>query len=188
MKNDDITGLLQAWASGAHDARDEAFRQLYGRLKMLAIAALKSQSGKMTFEPTVLLNDALLKLMSGSVPKVNDREHFVSIVARSIRQVLVDRSRRRMSEKRGEGTKPLSLDEIDDLPEVSASETLGLCKLLQELERLDPQAAEVVNLRVFAGLTIDETALAMKLHPSAVNREWSAARAWLKDRLDDQET
>ena len=183
--NDDITGLLHAWRAGEQDARDEVFRNLYARLKTLAAAALRSEGGKSTFEPTVLLNDALIKLVSSAAPKVNDREHFVAIVARVIRQVLVDRSRHRMSEKRGEGEKALSLDEVEDLPAVSHAATLNFDKVLLELEQLDPTAAQVVNLRVFAGLTIDETAEAMKLHPAAVNREWSAARAWLKDRLGD---
>jgi RNA polymerase sigma factor (TIGR02999 family) len=182
--DDDITGLLQAWSAGAPAARDEVFEKMYAQLKRLAIGALRTQAGA-TFEPTVLLNDALLKIVDGAAPRASSRQHFAGIVARAMRQVLVDRSRRRSSDKRGSGQKPLSLDDVDDLPAVEPGALIGFDRVLDELAELDPRAAEVVQLRVFAGLTIDETAQAMEISPQAVNREWAHARAWLKDRLDD---
>ncbi len=186
MGNDaDITGLLQAWSAGEPAARDAVFERMYAQLKRLAIGSLRAQAGQATFEPTVLLNDALLKLVDGAAPRANSREHFVGIVARAMRQVLVDRSRRRLSEKRGAGQRALSLDEVHDLPAVAPAAMLGFDRLLAELAEFDAQAAEVVQLRVFTGLTIDETALALGISPSAVNREWAHARAWLKERLDD---
>jgi RNA polymerase sigma factor (TIGR02999 family) len=182
---DDITGLLQAWSAGEAGARDEVFERMYAQLKRLAIGALRAQGGQATFEPTVLLNDALLKLVDGAAPRASSREHFVGIVARAMRQVLVDRSRRRLADKRGAGQRALSLDEVQDLPAVAPAAMIGFDRVLEELAELDPQAAEVVQLRVFTGLTIDEAALALGISPSAVNREWAHARAWLKDRLGD---
>lgn len=182
--DDDITGLLQAWSAGAPAARDEVFEKMYAQLKRLAIGTLRTQSGA-TFEPTVLLNDALLKIVDGAAPRASSRQHFAGIVARAMRQVLVDRSRRRCSDKRGSGQKPLSLDDVDDLPAVEPAQLVGFDRVLDELAELDPRAAEVVQLRVFTGLTIDETAQAMAISPQAVNREWAHARAWLKDRLAD---
>jgi RNA polymerase sigma factor (TIGR02999 family) len=183
--DDDITGWLQSWSAGDDAARDAVFEQMYAQLKRIAIGALRAQSGQATFEPTVLLNDALMKFLGNGAPRASNREHFAGIVARAMRQVLVDRSRRRLSDKRGAGQRALSLDEVHDLPAATPESVLGFDRVLAQLAELDPQAAEVVQLRVFTGLTIDETAQALGIHPSAVNREWAAARAWLKERLDD---
>ncbi|MDC8012098.1 ECF-type sigma factor [Tahibacter soli] len=184
MNHDDITGMLKAWSAGDAAARDAVFERMYAQLKRLAVGALRAQAGQATFEPTVLLNDALLKLVGSEAPRAHDRGHFAGIVARAMRQVLVDRSRRRLADKRGAGQRPLSLDEAHDLPAATPESVLGFDRVLDEFADLDPQAAEVVHLRVFAGLTIDETAQALGLHPSSVNREWAHARAWLKERLD----
>lgn len=180
----DITQLLKLWNAGESKAREQLFARMYAQLKGSAIAALKAEHGQVTFEPTALLNDALARMLENAVPELNDRKHFVAIVARVIRQVLVDRSRRRMSEKRGAGERPLSLDEIHDLPDVAPNELLNFDRVLDELAALDPMAAEVVQLRVYTGLTIDEAAQVLGISASAVNREWAHARAWLRDRLE----
>lgn len=187
MRDDpDITELLQLWSAGEPHARDAVFERMYAQLKRVAVNALRAEHGQVTFEPTALLNDALARLLEGSVPRLQDRKHFVGIVARVIRQVMVDRSRRRMSDKRGAGERPLSLDAVHDLPHVAPSELLHFDRVLDELAELDPQAAEVVQLRVFTGLTINEAAQVLAISPSAVNREWAHARAWLRDRLEAQ--
>ena len=180
----DITQLLKLWNAVESQARDHLFARMYAQLKGSAIAALKAEHGQVTFEPTALLNDALARMLENAVPELNDRKHFVAIVARVIRQVLVDRSRRRMSEKRGAGERPLSLDEMHDLPDVAPNELLNFDRVLDELAALDPMAAEVVQLRVYTGLTIDEAAQVLGISASAVNREWAHARAWLRDRLE----
>ena len=185
MGDDDITGLLRAWSDGAAGARDAVFVRMYAELKRVAAGALRAHAGQATFEPTALLNDALLKFLDSAAPSASSRGHFTSIVARAMRQVLIDRSRRRLSDKRGAGERALSLDDVGDLPDVAPAELIGLDGLLLELAELDPIAAEVVQLRVFAGLTIDEAAETLELHPARINREWAQARAWLKDRLSD---
>jgi RNA polymerase sigma factor (TIGR02999 family) len=180
----DITGLLRQWSAGEAAARDAVFERMYIELKRIAVGALRAERGQVTFEPTALLNDALARLLDGAAPQLNDRRHFVGIVARVIRQVLIDRSRRRLSDKRGAGERALSLDDVVDLPQVAPPEMLTFDRVLVEFAELDPQAAEVVQLRVFTGLTIDETAQALGISPSAVNREWTHARAWLRERLE----
>jgi RNA polymerase sigma factor (TIGR02999 family) len=182
----EITQLLRQWSAGEASARDEVFERMYAQLKRIAVNALKAERGQVTFEPTALLNDALARMLEGAVPRLNDRRHFAGIVARVIRQVLIDRSRRRMSDKRGAGERALSLDDVHELPQVAPPELLNFDRVLGELAELDPQAAEVVQLRVFTGLTIDEAAQALQISPSAVNREWAHARAWLKERLETQ--
>lgn len=180
LRADDITGWIRDWQDGDAMARDRVFTRLYGELKRLAAAVLRSESGHDTLQPTALLNDALMKLIQAKAPQADDRGHFARIVARAMRQILIDRARRKLADKRGAGEKPLSLEDHDAALEAGPAELVALDDALSVLARLDPRAAAVVELRVFAGLTIDETALALAIHPSAVNREWAHACAWLK--------
>lgn len=180
---DDITGWIRDWQDGDAVARDRVFARLYGELKRLAAAVLRSESGHETLQPTALLNDALMKLIQAKAPQAEDRGHFARIVARAMRQILIDRARRKLAEKRGAGEKPLSLEDHDAALSASPADLVALDDALSTLARLDARAAAVVELRVFAGLTIDETAQALEIHPSAVNREWAHACAWLKSNV-----
>lgn len=178
----DITAWIRHWQGGDAVARDRVFSQLYGELKRLAAVVLRSEAGHDTLQPTALLNDALIKLIEAhNAPAAEDRGHFVRIVARAMRQILVDRARRKLADKRGAGVVPESLDAGIDVPIMAnPAELVALDDALATLAQLDPRAASVVELRVFAGLTIDETAQAMDISPSSVNREWAHACAWLK--------
>lgn len=178
----DITGWLRDWQGGDAIARDRVFGRLYGELKRLAAAVLRSESGHETLQPTALLNDALIKLIEArQAPAAEDRGHFARIVARAMRQILVDRARRKLADKRGAGQAPESLDAGIEIPVLAnPAELVALDDALATLAALDPRAASVVELRVFGGLTIDETAQAMDISPSSVNREWAHACAWLK--------
>lgn len=180
---DDITGWIQDWQDGDAAARDRVFARLYGELKRLAAAVLRSESGHETLQPTALLNDALMKLIQSKAPQAEDRQHFARIVARAMRQILIDRARRKLADKRGAGEKPVPLEGHDAALSASPADLVALDDALSTLARLDARAAEVVELRVFAGLTIDETARALQIHPSAVNREWAHACAWLKSNV-----
>lgn len=181
---DDITGWIRDWQDGDVAARDRVFTRLYGELKRLAAAVLRSESGHDTLQPTALLNDALIKLTTAArAPAAEDRGHFARIVARAMRQILIDRARRKLTEKRGAGGVPLSFDDHDVALAASPADLVAIDDLLSTLEKLDARAASVVELRVFAGLTIDETAQALGIHPSAVNREWAHASAWIKSQF-----
>ncbi|WP_166653869.1 ECF-type sigma factor [Tahibacter aquaticus] len=178
----DITGWIRHWQEGDAQARDRVFAQLYGELRRLAAVVLRSESGHDTLQPTALLNDALIKLIEArKAPAAEDRSHFVRIVARAMRQILVDRARRKLADKRGAGVVPESLDAGLEIPLMAnPAELVALDDALATLAELDPRAAAVVELRVFAGLTIDEAAQALDISPSSVNREWAHACAWLK--------
>ncbi len=181
---DDITNWIRDWQDGDAAARDRVFTRLYGELKRLAAAVLRSESGHDTLQPTALFNDALIKLtLAAQAPAADDRKHFARIVARAMRQVLVDRARRKLADKRGAGVAPASLDGCDVAFSANPEDLVALDSALATLARLDPRAASVVELRVFAGFTIEETAQALDIHPSAVNREWAHASAWLKQHL-----
>jgi RNA polymerase sigma factor (TIGR02999 family) len=185
-EQDDITGWLADWQQGDATARDRVFARLYAEMKRLAAAVLRSESGHATLQPTALLNDALMKLLQARAPDVEDRGHFVRVVARAMRQILIDRARRKLADKRGSGQVAESIDDIDVAGVGSPEEVVALDSALAMLATLDPRAAAVVEMRVFAGLTIDETAQALDIHPSAVNREWAQASAWLREHLGDE--
>lgn len=180
---DDITRWIRDWQDGDAAARDRVFAQLYNQLRRLAAAVLRSESGHDTLQPTALLNDALMKLIQARPPQAEDRGHFARIVARAMRQILIDRARRKLADKRGAGERPLALEDHDAALSASPADLVMLDDALSTLARFDARAAAVVELRVFGGLTIDETARALDVHPSAVNREWAHACAWLKSNV-----
>lgn len=177
---DQVTRWLQEWQAGNPSARDRVFARLYDELRRLAASLLRSEAGHATLQPTALLHDALMKLIQARAPQAEDRGHFVRIVARAMRQILIDRARRQLADKRGAGERPVPLDAVELPWGTSPAELVAVDDALASLARLDERAAAVVELRVFGGLTIDETAAALELHPSAVNREWAHACAWLK--------
>ena len=178
----DITGWIRDWQDGDALARDRVFAQLSADPRRRAAAVLRSETGHDTMHPTALLNDALIKLIEAQkAPAAEDRGHFARIVARAMRQILVDRARRKLADKRGAGVVPESLDAGLEIPLMAnPAELVALDDALGTLAELDPRAAAVVELRVFAGLTIDEAAQALDISPSSVNREWAHACAWLK--------
>jgi RNA polymerase sigma factor (TIGR02999 family) len=180
---DDITRWIMDWQGGDAGARDRVFAKLYNELRRLAAAVLRSESGHDTLQPTALLNDALMKLIQARPPQAEDRGHFTRIVARAMRQILIDRARQKLAGKRGAGVQPLSLEDHDAALSASPADLVALDDALSKLTRFDARAAAVVELRVFGGLTIDETAQALDIHPSAVNREWAHACAWLKSNV-----
>lgn len=183
----DITELLQAWRAGAPDALERLLPLLYDELRRIARAQLRHQPGG-TLQPTALVHEALIKLL-GSAPEARDREHFLAVAARAMRQVLVDRARRKQAQKRGEGAERDALDDLDEalwqseLPLLADVDLLALDQALARFEREEPLGAKVVELRVFVGCSIDETARALDIHPSKANREWDYARAWLRRAL-----
>lgn len=178
----EITAMLGRWGSSPQ-ARDDAVRMLYGELRQLA-GRIYSGSGAATLQPTALINEAMLKLLGDAAASFDDRGHFFGAAARAMRQVLVDHARRKFAGKRGDGLSQLSLDVALNVAVPPPDELIALDALLNELEALDPQAARVVELRYFAGLTLAETAAALGVHPSTVSAEWVHARAWLKRGLE----
>lgn len=179
----DITGWLEDWRAGDAAARDRVFSHMYQALKRMARGALQRHEGHATLQPTALLNEALIKLIEGAAPQLGSRGHFSSVVARAMRQILIDRARAQLADKRGAGQLTLQLDLAMDIAGADPVRLIELDNLLARLWLDDARAAQVVELRVFAGLTIAQTAEVMAVHPSVVNREWSHAREWLHEQL-----
>lgn len=178
----EITSWLTQWLAGDAQARDRVFVAMYSELKRIARAALAHQHHA-SMQATALLHDALLKLIQAKAPEVSDRGHFASVVARAMRQVLVDRARARLAQKRGPEQTAVPLELSVEIAGDQPDRLVELDQLLLRLSAVDLRAADVVELRVFAGLTIAETAKALEIHPSAVNREWANACVWLREHM-----
>ena len=157
---------------------DSAAAAVYQELRRLAAAYMRRERPGQTLQATALVHEAYLRLAGAGTPWT-DRNHFIGIAARSMRQILVDRARARGAQKRWAGIDRVSLteslvrarDEDDMLP--------ALDEALARLERLDPEQARIVDLRYFAGLSIEETADALHMSPATLKRRWAMARAWL---------
>jgi RNA polymerase sigma factor (TIGR02999 family) len=179
---EDVTGLLRAWHEGDASALERLIPLVYQELRRVARARLRAEAPGHILQTTALVHEAYLRLVQVDRMSVRDRAHLVSLSARLMRQVLVDVARKRRTVKRGGDAILVSLTgaEPADAPAV---DVLALDDALGELARLDPRLSQVVELKFFAGLNISEAAEAMEVSTATVERDWTAARAWLYDRL-----
>jgi len=176
--------LIQAARSGDREAVDRLFSMAYGELKELA-HLIRGRDGAQTLNTTALVHEAYLKLRPERGLDVDDRAHFTHIVARAMRQVVIDEARRRSAEKRGGGDVAVTLDESLWQGPVRAEELLKLDDAMIELEGIDPRRARIVECRFFGGLTVEETASALGVSTPTVKRDWRVARAWLVEAMAD---
>ncbi len=175
----EVTRLLRAWGGGDRDALDRLTPLLYEELRGMARRAMKRERPGNTLQTTALLNEAYLKLVDVNGVSWRDRAHFFAVSAQIMRRILVDSARARGSQKRGGGAVRLELNEsIDGIPE-RGGELVALDEALEALAAFDARKAKVVELRFFGGLSVDETAEALKISPQSVMRDWKLARAWL---------
>ena len=179
----EITALLIAWGQGDRAAFDQIFGLLYPELHRLARAQLAMAGRRGTLSPTGLIHEAYLKLAGQSRLRLEDRGHFFSLAARVMRQVAVDLARQRAAQKRGGGVGQVPLDEAGLAIEERAAEIVALDEALGRLEALDPRLARIVELRFFAGLSVEEAAEALALSERTVKRDWQKARAFLFSEL-----
>jgi RNA polymerase sigma factor (TIGR02999 family) len=182
----DITILLQAVKDGDPTALDRLFTLVYDELKKIAKTRM-SAAGQTTSDPTTLVNEAYLRLINREETSWQDRHHFFWTAARAMRDILVERARREGSAKRGGGRQRLELHE-EMLVSAEPPDLLDLHEALAKLEVAHPKSAEIVILQFFAGLNREQIAEVLNVSPSSVWREWSFARAWLLDQLEQQNT
>jgi RNA polymerase sigma factor (TIGR02999 family) len=177
--------LVRAFNDGDPDASGELFEALYQELRGIARRHLGGESDAATVSPTVLVHEAYLKFSGGPIERINDNRHFIALIARVMRQWMVDRARRQQAAKRG--NRPLMATFVEDRiasdQGLDADELLALDEALTELRERDPDMANVVEFRYFVGFTIPETASALDVSERTVARLWSAARAWLLVRM-----
>ncbi len=183
-RNADLTGLLQAWRTGSAVARDELLERVYAHLKRIAAAQLRGERDGHTLQPTALVHEAYLRLVNQSKVDWRDRAHFFGLVAATMRRVLIDHARRRRSLKRqhGEPFAGLTIAGVA-APEV---DLLDLDRALERLQGESARAAQVVEMRYFAGLEIDEVADCLGISPATVKRDWEFARTWMRVELREE--
>ena len=181
----DITKLLQAWAGGDKGALDDLIPQVYAELHRLARATLRREGTNKKLQTTEVVNEAYVQLVRQRHVRWQNRAHFFGIAAQLMRRILMEQARRRKAAKRGGGIEPIALDVTPLLPAQPAIDVSDLDEALQRLTVLDPRQGQLVELRFFGGLSIEEAAEVMKLSPATVKREWSSARAWLRRELAD---
>ncbi|HJQ67840.1 MAG TPA: sigma-70 family RNA polymerase sigma factor [Blastocatellia bacterium] len=177
-----VTQLLLAWEQGNEAARDELIPLVYDALRRIARYHLRGERAGHTLQTTALINEAYLKLVEQSVPW-QSREHFFGIAARLMRQILVDYARARQRLKRGGDRQQITLTSEAEIIDGKDADLLALNEALETLAQVDPQRSQIVELRFFGGLTIEETAHVMGISTPSVERGWRAARAWLQTEL-----
>lgn len=183
----ELTGYLNAIGRGRPEAGDALMPHVYEELRAIAESYLGHGRARHSLQPTELIHEAFLRLFRPERDAWTDRHHFFALAARAMRHLLVDSAKRRLRLKRGAGRRPLTLDEALVPGAELRIELLDLDEALEELGRLAPRQARVVELRYFGGLGVDEVAAVMDVSRSTVEREWRVARAWLGNRLDGGE-
>jgi RNA polymerase sigma factor (TIGR02999 family) len=178
-KPQEVTQLLLAWSHGDRAALDRLIPLVATELHRLAHHYMRRERAGHTLQTTALVNEAYVRLVDASRVEWRDRAHFFAVSANLMRRILVDFARKRQVQKRGADALVMHLD-ADDLPGPQpAPDIVALDAALEELARVDPRAANIVELRFFGGLTVDETAEVVGVSPRTIKREWSAAKAWL---------
>lgn len=180
--DESITQLVEAAGAGDAAALKRLFGTVYDELKRIARSQLAGSDGR-TLDTTGLVHEAYLKLVNPERLDLRDRRHFFVIAAKAMRQIVIDHARRRMAAKRGGVMQPVTLDEDAALDGMSPDALLRLDRALDALGNLDPRLAEPVELRFFAGLSVDQIAQSQSLTARTVHRDWRRAKAFLYDAV-----
>lgn len=180
---DNVTLLLRKWSEGDDSALEELTPLVYDELHRLAHQHMRHEQAGHILQTSALINEAYLRLFDQAHTPWQDRAHFFGIAARLMRQILVDEARKRNSAKRGGTMVQVPLDEVATLAQEQAGNVIALDDALKHLEGIDERQSNIVELRFFAGLSIDETASVLKVSPGTVMREWTFARAWLRSQM-----
>jgi RNA polymerase sigma factor (TIGR02999 family) len=176
-------GLLQAWSRGERGALDQLTHRVYDQLRRLAGHYMQNESPARTIQATALVHEAYLRLVDVTNVEWRHRAQFFSVTARIMRNILLDNARARAAAKRGGHQARVDLDEIPDLSSKDASDLMELDDALTALAASDPRKAQVIELRCFGGLSVEETADTLNISVETVLRDGRAARAWLKREL-----
>lgn len=174
-----VTELLVRWRSGDQGALDALVPLVYDELRRLAHYYLRQERSDHTLQSTALVHEAYLRLAGQHPPEWQGRAHFFGIAARIMRQILVEYARARGAAKRGGPAYRLTLDDALALPTQPDLDIVELDRALTGLAALDPQQSQIVELRFFGGLSIEDTSEVLKISPATVKRDWVTARAWL---------
>ena len=180
----EVNQLLAAWSNGDKSALDKLIPIVERELHELAHRCLRRERSDHTLQTTALVNEAYLRLVDQRRTCFQNRAHFFAIAAQIMRRILMNHARDRAAEKRGGGARKVSIEEAAVMSDERAEELLALEEALETLAELDERKARVVELRYFGGLSVEETAEVLGVHPNTVTREWGQAKAFLHRELN----
>ena len=180
----DITQLLLSWSKGDKAAFDELIPRVYPELRRLARGYMKRENSQHTLQTSALINEAYLRLIDQQAVDWQNRAHFFAVAAQVMRHILIDHARRYYASKRGAGALHVAPEDAAIATEARAAEFIALDDALTALARIDERKSQMIELRFFGGLTIEEAAEVMKLSPITLRREWRSAKAWLLNEID----
>ncbi len=183
----DVTQILSAIGSGDAKAAAELLPLVYDELRKLAAARMKGESPEHTLQPTALVHEAYLRLVGKNEPGWQNRGHFFAAAAEAMRRILVESARQRRTLRRGGDRQRVDLDAIQAAEPATSDDVLALNDALEKLAAINCAKAELVKLRYFAGLTMEEAAQVLGISPATAHRHWNYARAWLHQEIGGQE-
>src|SRR5882762_9465485 len=175
----EVTVLLRQWSAGDESARDRLIPLVYDRLRELAHRRLSRSQGDNSLNTTALVHEAYIRLVGAPRIELPDRAHFLALASEIMRNLLVDRARSRLTEKRGAGVRPLNLDEFQWVSDENLETVADLDEALKRLDALSTRQGQLLQHRYFGGLTLEESAAAMGVSLATAKRELRSARAWL---------
>lgn len=182
----DVTELLASWSNGNQAARDQLMAVVYDELHRLARRYMRRESPGHTLQTSALLNEAFLRLVDQKNVQWQNRAHFFGLAAQMMRRILVDHARSRNYAKRGGGARPVSLDEGLIVSEARNEVVVNVHEALERLTEIDSRKGQIVELRFFGGLSIEETARVLDVSPGTVMRDWTLAKAWLAREISPE--
>jgi RNA polymerase sigma factor (TIGR02999 family) len=178
-----ITQLLRSWSQGDSHALEQLMPLVYNELHRMAQRYMSDEASGHTLQPTALVNEAYLRLVRGAQAEWQGRSHFFAVSAQVMRHILVDWARSRQAGKRGSGAPVLELNENLAIPMPSGSDLIAIDDALKALAQVDPRKSQIVELRFFGGLTVEEIAEVLRVSEETVHRDWRLAKSWLRREL-----
>jgi RNA polymerase sigma-70 factor, ECF subfamily len=179
----EITRLLASVNEGDPEALEQLIGTIYGEMRRMSAALMRREAAGHTLQPTALVNEAFIRLIQGD-PRWVSRAHFFGAAARAMRRILVEHARAKSAQKRGGEAHRITFEDLSVASEDNQIDLLALDQALQALEKTDPRLARVVELRYFAGCSIEETAELLAVSVATVKRDWAYAKAWLYDFME----
>ena len=183
----EVTQILEAVSRGEAKAANELLSLVYEELRRLATAKMALEAPGQTLQPTALVHEAWLRLTGGDQRQWNDRTHFFAAAAEAMRRILVDNARRKRTERHGGGQQRVEMPEIASAVMETDDKVLAVNEALEKFAVLDPQKTELVKLRYFVGMTIEQAAEALGISERTAKRYWAFARAWLHEEIKAQQ-
>jgi len=183
----EVTRLLHELSGGDESAMARLIPLIYDELHAIAAREMRRERPDHTLQPTALVHEVFLRLADKPDLSWESRAHFLNIAAQAMRRILVEHARRRKADKRGGGAERVTLDEEFQAPGQGAPDLVDLDEALQRLSAIDPRKGRVVELRFFAGLSVEETARLLAISEATVKREWQFAKAWIQRELGNRE-